>query len=262
MRRPLLVSALVVATGAAGAACASSFGEEPIASEPSLDAGGDVAAIPPADGGAGTDADADARALGSTVSGEVVFVDAGSAAVTTVILAPADFDTERFHESPPVGPRATDVSGAWTIRDVPAGTYLVLAGYERDGLVLDPTTPAPKVTVTGDAAETVTVSAPQKLVRALAVVTIQSKSSEPAITFVDGPGEDAYAVTVIDFQSKPIYGATEPLAASNANVKFQIDAGLVVPLRYRFRVTAKKDGASVTQTEDLAAIRTAAPDDT
>ena len=56
--------------------------------------------------------------------------------MTSVILAPEGFDPEAFHESAPSGPRATDVTGVWTIRDVSAGTYLVLAGYERDGLVL------------------------------------------------------------------------------------------------------------------------------
>ena len=69
-------------------------------------------------------------------------------------------------------------------------------------------------------------------------------------------------LSVIDFMSKPTFASTEPASSSNANVTFPVGANLVVPLRYRFRVTAKKNGAVVTQTEDLAAVRTAAPDDT
>lgn len=257
MRRAFVVAAL------SGAACASSFAASE--NEPSRnqgDAGADAPTPPATDASFGADGDARSDAAGSTVTGNVVFVDAGDAAATSVILAPEGFDLEAFHESAPPGPRATGVTDAWTIHDVPPGTYLVLAGYERDGVVLDPSTPPPKVVVSGDAAETVTVPSAQRLVRALSIITIQSKSLEPAITFVDREGEDVYEVSVIDFQSKPIYGGTEPASSSNANVTFAIDAGLVVPLRYRFRVTAKKAGAAITQTEDLAAIRTAAPDDT
>lgn len=195
---------------------------------------------------------------GSTVTGAVVIPGAGT---TSVILAPEDFDVERFHDERPSGPRITGVTGAWSMTDVPAGTYLVLAGYEQDGFVLDPSTAPPKIVVSGNPSDTVTV-APQKLVRALTIVTISSVSSKAAITFVDGPDEDAYDVSVVDFMSKSTYAAVEPSSSSNANVTFSIAADLVVPLRYRFRVTAKKNGVVVTQTEDLAAVRTAAPDDT
>lgn len=199
--------------------------------------------------------------LGSTVTGEVVIAEAG-ASTTSVILAPESFDIERFHDARPSGPRVTGVSGAWSIPDVPAGTYVVLAGYEQDGLVLDPSASPPKIVVSGNPGETIAVASPQKLVRALTVVTISSISSKAAITFVDGRDEDAYDLSVIDFMSKPTYAATEPASSSNANVTFAVGANLVVPLRYRFRVTAKRNGVVITQTEDLAAVRTAAPDDT
>jgi hypothetical protein len=253
-----------VCVAAWGAACASSFGEQLASSEADAGSAGESGAPPiaAADAALAPDPDAGRTIGGSTVTGEVVFVDAGTAPVTTVILAPGDFDAESFHETAPVGPRATGVTGSWTMRDVPAGTYVVLAGYEQDGLVLDPTTPPPRIAVTGASSETVIVPSAQKLVPALRIVTIRAKSSEPAVTFVDGAGEDAYAVSVIDWLGKPIYAATEAAASSNANVTFRVDAGLVVPLRYRFRVTAKKGDAAITQTEDLAAIRTAAPDDT
>ena len=201
----------------------------------------------------------DAAEAGSTVTGAVVVPDGGT---TSVILAPEDFDLERFHDARPSGPRITGVTGAWSIPDVPAGTYLVLAGYEPDGLVLDPSTVPPKVVVSGNPADTVNIASPQTLVRALTVVTISSISPKAAITFVDGPDEDAYDLSVIDFMSKPTFASTEPASSSNANVTFPVGANLVVPLRYRVRVTAKKNGAVVTQTEDLAAVRTAAPDDT
>lgn len=258
MRLSLGVAALVLT----GAACGTAF-VDGVAPDGSVDAGaGSVDASSSSSDGSNADSGGPAPARGTTVTGEVVFVDAGDAAVTTVILAPESFDPEGFHESAPSGPRAVAVTGAWTIRDVPAGTYLVIAGYERDGLVLDPSTPSPKVVVSGDAGETVTVASPQKLVRALPLVTIRPMSTAPAITFVDGEGEDAYEVSIVDWQGKTVYLDARPASSSNANVMFETDAGLAVPLRYRFRVTAKKAGATATQTEDLAAIRSAAPDET
>lgn len=258
MRLRLGVAALVVMS----VACASSFvegdGGATIAGDAGSDSVTDASLLSDADAGTV----APPRVVGSTVSGEVVFVDAGDAGTTTVILAPESFDLEAFHETAPSGPRATDVTGAWSIRDVPPGAYLVLAGFERDGFVLDPSTSPPKIVVSGGAGEAVVVPSAQKLVRALPLVTIRPMSTAPAITVVDGEGEDAYGVSIVDWQGKTVFSSTEPASTTNANVTFEIDAGLVVPLRYRFRVTAKKAGATLTQTEDLAAIRPAAPDDT
>lgn len=200
--------------------------------------------------------------LGSTVVGEVVVGAGDTTSITSVILAPETFDPEGFRVTAPAGPKTTTPAGRWSITDVPPGTYLVLAGYEKDGFVLDPATTPPKIVVTGAPGEIVTVPEPQRLVRALSIVIIDPTSTAPAITVVDHPGEDEYAVSVTDWKGAVVHSKTEPAASGVTDVTFRVDADLVVPLQYRFRVTAKKAGVVSTLTEDVAGVFRATPDDT
>ncbi|HEU5072565.1 MAG TPA: hypothetical protein VFU02_00290, partial [Polyangiaceae bacterium] len=80
------------------------------------------------------------------VTGNIQIVNAPGGAVTSVILVVEDtFDANVARGEVPRGLRAPrtgvpDVSGDFTIEDVPAGRYVVLAAYENDDLVRDPDT--------------------------------------------------------------------------------------------------------------------------
>jgi hypothetical protein len=208
------------------------------------------------------DGEADVAA-GSTVKGDVQFFenDAGTNQTGIVLAREADFELNGFYEKLPSGPRAFGVTGPWSLADVPAGTYWVLAGYETDGFVPGQAAPS-KIEVSGAPGEVVTVGT-QYLTRALKIASILPKASSAAVTVVDTEGEDEYRVTLVDFQNKLLYSKSEaPSAATGANLTFAIGVPLTVPLRYRVRVVAMKGGVELTRTEDLAGLFTAQPDDT
>lgn len=241
-------------------ACSESFPAELRAPDPATDAAAPSDASP-ADA---TTADAATDApveTGSTVKGDVWFPDAGAPSQTSVLLARVtDYELNAFHDKLPEGPRTMGVTGAWSISDVPPGTYWVLAGYANDGFVSASPAPA-QVNVSG-ARDEVAVAGTQFLFRAIKIATITPKASNASVTIVDTEGEDEYRVTVVDFMNKLVYSNAEPPSETGASVTFAIGKILTVPIRYRVRVVAMKGGVELTRTEDLAGLFTAQPDDT
>jgi hypothetical protein len=205
--------------------------------------------------------DASSSPTGSTVEGSVVFVDARGATSTSVILAPAGFDPDKLHERAPDGPKVSGIDGAWRLENVAAGTYVVLAGFENDGLVLDPRTKPPTIVVSGDPKDTVSVPA-QTLVGALRIVTITPKSAEASVTIADEADEDGYAFSLLDMTSTVVASEERSGSTGVAEVTFAIGKNLAVPLKYRARVQAKKGGVVTTEAEPLRGVFTAAPDET
>lgn len=75
----------------------------------------------------------------ATVSGSVSFVAGAKWDATSVLLVVAStFDPARVRGMAPPGLRASGVSSAWSIAGIPDGHYRVLAGFETDYVVRDP----------------------------------------------------------------------------------------------------------------------------
>jgi hypothetical protein len=77
----------------------------------------------------------------ATVGGSMIFASTGGLTdpKTSVILVVAStFDEARVRGAAPAGLRAGNIIGPWSIAGVPDGHYRVLAGFETDYLVRDP----------------------------------------------------------------------------------------------------------------------------
>ncbi|MCM2333430.1 MAG: DUF2012 domain-containing protein [Anaeromyxobacteraceae bacterium] len=73
------------------------------------------------------------------VGGSVNFVSSRAWDATSVLLVVAStFDPDRVRGAAPPGLKASGISGTWSIDGVPDGHYRVLAGFETDYLVRDP----------------------------------------------------------------------------------------------------------------------------
>jgi hypothetical protein len=245
------------------AACESSYGEEANAPLPERDAGAEAsttsADASDASDAAGEGGTADGQ-TGSTVTGTVSLVNSGGFNVTSVLLVPeTGFDPNGFHATVPAGPKATGVMSAFTIGNVPAGTYWVLPAFENDGLVLYPDELPRKVTVDGNPTSKVVLQEDFKVTGALAVVGIQPKAAGATITFADDSSEDDYAYTVVDDTSAVVASGTAPSVSGGTNVSITCAVPLTPGKKYRFRVIARRAEGEITRTEDLAGVFTAAP---
>lgn len=75
----------------------------------------------------------------ATVSGSVNFVSGRAWDLTSVLLVVAStFDPVRVRGATPAGLKAGGVASTWTIAGIPDGHYRVLAGFETDYVVRDP----------------------------------------------------------------------------------------------------------------------------
>lgn len=158
----------------------------------------------------GVDLSPSTDALG-TISGNVNIVNAPGGSLTSVVLVVASTFSDTFVRGEvPRGLRAPlsgppNVSGAFTISNVPAGSYVVLAAFENDNLVRDPD---PNISGT----QIVTVDMPSpgmavalptsfKITEALAVFGPGVDDPEPVTTppllrWADDSSEDFYTVVV------------------------------------------------------------------
>ena len=117
----------------------------------------------------------------ATVNGSVNIVNPGDGGDTSVVLIPSAVFNEVFEFGPvPYGLRAPEpgvapnISSAFTIPEVPEGTYKVIASLENDFLVRDPDTSIAGteiVEITVGAGETVDIAEGFKVTGALGVVS-------------------------------------------------------------------------------------------
>lgn len=174
---------------------------------------------------AGTSVDvaltADTTGLG-TVSGSVNIVNPGNGSLTSVLLVvESTFDDVTKRGQVPVGLRAGNVSNAFTIANVPAGKYVVLAAFENDFLVRDPDTTiggTQIVHITVTAGGTITLSTSFKVTGALDHPVPGTTGLEVVTTPVtqfqwdDDSSEDGY-----EFRLYDAYG-NEVVTARNLDV--------------------------------------------
>jgi hypothetical protein len=209
----------------------------------------------------------------ATVKGSVNMVNAPGGARTSVILVvESTFQADAARGEAPAGLRAADVSGAFSIPDVPPGRYVALAAFENDGLVRDPDTE-----IGGTALVHVEVvsgqpvaSLPQsfKVTGALAVESPGADAvdtvttPQPAFVWEDDSSEDGYELDVFDALGNRVYhDADVPRVTGSATVTSAWAGASPVPgMLYQFRARSfridKQDDARhyISATEDLRGV--------
>jgi hypothetical protein len=210
----------------------------------------------------GVDLTVAAGALG-TVSGSVSIVNAPGGSSTSIVLAVESTFGEALERGEvPRGLRRGGVSGAFTITDVPAGKYVVLAAFENDKLVRDPDTSIGNTATLRIAVQGAPVAAGNfKITEALNVVrpgAVQVETATMPITFVwaDDSSEDRYVVEVYDnFGTKVWSNENVPSPKGSKDVTISYGGPpLVSGGYYQFRATSMKDNVPISRTEDLLGV--------
>ena len=203
---------------------------------------------------------------GSTVSGSVNIVNGQNGTGTSVILVlESTFNTTLARGETPPGLRAPDpgivpnVNGAFSITGVPAGRYVVLAGFENDNLVRDESGIGGTSIVHQEviAGQDVAIASGFKVTGADDIVGPGAMGPEmvtgaPTFKWIDDSSEDRYTVTVFDS-----YGTTVWLSGTGKSVVTLPYAGpaLKSGMYYQFRVASIKDPATViSRSEDLKGV--------
>src|SRR5262249_40168898 len=145
-----------------------------------------------------------------SMTGQVDIVNPGNGTATSVVaFVESTYDPVTGRGVPPPGIRAPatgmpNVSGAFTIDQVPPGKYVVVAAFENDNLVRDPDhciagTTDVHVTVAAGAAAPIATAF--KVTGALDVMSPGANQAEavtaaPTLKWADDSGEDQYLVEV------------------------------------------------------------------
>jgi hypothetical protein len=147
----------------------------------------------------------------STVSGSVTFVDPGSGLTSVILVVESTFNTMLTRGQTPPGLRAPDpgiapnVAGTFSISGVPAGKYVVLAGFENDNFVRDESATGGTsiVHVTVAAGTDLPITTSFKVTGSLTLVSpgangVETVTGTPTFKWLDDPSADQYEVTVYD----------------------------------------------------------------
>ena len=211
----------------------------------------------------------------ATVNGSVGIVNAPGGSATSVVLIPSALFVEAFEFGPvPYGLRAPEpgveanVSSSWTIAEVPAGTYKIIASLENDFLVRDPDTSIAGteiLEITVAAGETLDLQDSFKVTEALEVIGPgrdgpEQVSGTPSFEFADDSSEDRYELVVHDALGNEIWRDDQvPGVSGNSNVVVEYGGPALTPgMYYRFVATSWKDGnpapTALSRTEDLRGV--------
>jgi hypothetical protein len=208
----------------------------------------------------------------SQVSGSVNIVNPGSGTATSVILVvESTFNDVLVRGETPPGLRAPgpgvapNVNNAFTIGGVPEGKYVVLAAFENDNLVRDPSsiggTEIVHIQVTSGSDTSLPTSF--KVTGALDVIGPgkdgpEAVTAKPVLTWVDDSSEDGYTVVVYDAFGNVAWGPLDlpNSTSSNPNVLYAgpLDKGMF----YQFKATSLRNTNSgpvpISNTEDLRGV--------
>jgi hypothetical protein len=209
----------------------------------------------------------------STLNGKIEVVNPEGGSVTSVVLiVESTFDEELGRGAMAPGLRAPepgiapDVANTFTIEGIPAGRYVILAGFENDLLVRDPdhcisgTDIVHQEIVSG---QDVTLDESFKLTGALAVFGpgadgVEVVGATPTFSWDDDSGEERYDLVVLDSLGNVVWEHQEDgYSGSNPEVVYAgpaLDAGSY----YQFRVTSLRevggDWCEMATTEDLRGV--------
>jgi hypothetical protein len=211
----------------------------------------------------------------STVSGSVNIVNPGDGGDTSVVMIPSALFNPVFEFGPvPFGLRAPEpgaapnVGSAFTIANVPAGTYKIIAALENDFLVRDPDTSIAGTEIlelTVVAGDNVDLQDSFKVTGALGVVGPGADGPEqvtgtPTFEFEDDSSEDFYELVVHDALGNEIWRDDQvPGVSGSATVMVPYGGPALTPgMYYRFQATSWKDGnpepTAISRTEDLRGV--------
>jgi hypothetical protein len=206
-----------------------------------------------------------------SVTGTVQIVNGPGGATTSVILVLEStfVETTARGEAPP-GLRVTDVSGAFTIEDVPPGRYVALAAFENDGLVRDPDTSIGGTEIVHfevtAGSGTVDLGSGFKVTGALAVVspgaeTIETiTTQDPTFTWDDDSSEDGYELRVFDAFGNMVHEAVDvPSHSGSGDVTYTWSGATLEPgMIYQFRAWSyhleDTGHVLISATEDLRGV--------
>ena len=210
----------------------------------------------------GVELNAAAGGLG-TVSGNVSIVNAPGGSATSIVLAVESTFSETLGRGEvPRGLRAANVSGAFTIANVPAGKYAILAAFENDKLVRDPDTSIGNtatlhITVAGAPVD----AGNFKITEALAVIApgaaqVETATAPVSFAWADDSSEDRYVLEVFDNLGTKVWSnESVPSGKGSANVTVAYGGPpLTSGGYYQFRATSVKDGVPISRTEDLLGV--------
>ncbi|MDM8009102.1 MAG: hypothetical protein QUV05_23425 [Phycisphaerae bacterium] len=208
----------------------------------------------------------------STVSGNVQIVNAPGGSVTSVVLAvESTFVEAAGRGAVPLGLRSADVTGAFTISNVPDGRYVVLAAFENDGLVRDPDqtiggTQIVRIELPDpELGNTLTLSEGFKVTAALNVVSPgadqpeQVDSPTPTLQWADDSSEEGYEILVLDAFGNEVWtDSIGPVSGSAVVSHVYAGPALEPGMFYQFRATSfrEKTGTwtAISTTEDLKGV--------
>jgi hypothetical protein len=204
------------------------------------------------------------------VSGSVSIVDAPGGAMTSVVLVVSStFNEALARGQVPPGLRAPragapSVNGAFTIDQVPDGSYVVLAAFENDGLVRDPDTAIGGTQlqrVMVEAGTPVALSEGFKITGGLTVMqpgagdTPEPVTGTPTFVWQDDSSEDRYALEVIDSHGATMWRDDQIPRANGGNVSVPYGGAPLPAGLYQFRVVSYRKGdIPISATEDLRGV--------
>jgi hypothetical protein len=213
-------------------------------------------------------------AVGS-ISGSVQIVNAPGGSLTSVVLVvESTFNTTFVRGEVPRGLRAPlsgppSVSGAFKIDGVPPGKYVVLAGFENDGLVRDPD---PNISGTQIAhvempspGSAITVPDSFKITEALAIISPgagdpEGVSGNPTFKWKDDSSEDYYTLDVYDSYGNKVWNNPMVPKVTGGDVSADYAGpALQKGMYYQFRATSWRQSGGqppgpISQTEDLKGV--------
>ncbi|WP_373047518.1 carboxypeptidase-like regulatory domain-containing protein [Vulgatibacter sp.] len=212
------------------------------------------------------------EAATARLSGKVSIVNPGDGNATSIILVLESlFDEATLRGESPPGLRAPnpglapDVTGAFSIDGIPAGRYVVLAGFENDRLVRDPDTSIGGTAIVRQelgAGADVALPESFKITGALAFLPPLGfepvgVTAAPTISWEDDSSEDAYEVRVFDALGDEVWTHTEP-GHSGSTPAVTYGGPLDPGMYYQVKVRSLKDDRGtmvpISQTEDLAGV--------
>lgn len=197
------------------------------------------------------------------VNGTVSIVNAPGGSSTSIVLAvESTFGESLGRGEVPRGLRMPNVSGAFSITDVPPGKYVVLAAFENDKLVRDPDTSIGNTATLHIAVAGAPVDAGNfKITEALNVVrpgAVQVETAAAPVTFVwaDDSSEDKYLVEVFDNFGTKVWSNDNVAGVKGAqNVTLPYGGpALTSGGYYQFRATSIKANVPISRTEDLLGV--------
>jgi len=218
-------------------------------------------------------------ALG-TINGSLAIVNGGQGTATSVVLVVASTFNDTFVRgevprglrTPLSGP--PDVTNAFSIKNVPAGKYYVLAAFENDFLVRDPD---PGISGTQLVTQTMPtpgmdISLPTgfKITGSLDLVgpgvdEPEAVTTPPMLTWGDDSSEDFYTVVVYNAYGELVWcrseqimgmncGLNVPSVSGSSSVSVAYEGPMDPGMYYQFRATAWRNGGPISQTEDLRGV--------